>query len=98
MVCVDDFKAHYRGMIMSHMIADTTEELIKMADKIGVSRKWIQDKGTQWEHFDICQSKKELAIKNGAKLIGMRDLATISANRTADSLKNPIISPKNESS
>lgn len=93
MVYVDNFNAHYRGMIMSHMIADTTEELLEMANSIGVSKKWIQDPGTKWEHFDICQSKKALAIKKGAKLINMRELASISANRTAASLKNPIISP-----
>lgn len=61
MVYIDNFNAPYRGMIMCNMIADTTEELLQMVDKIGVNKKWIQDAGTYNEHFDICQSKKAKA-------------------------------------
>lgn len=53
-------------MIMAHMTADTTEELLVMADRIGVQRKWIQYPNTWKEHFDICKSKRDLAVKNGA--------------------------------
>lgn len=53
-------------MMMCHMMADTTEELIKMADAIGVQRKWIQYPGTPKEHFDICKSKRAKAISLGA--------------------------------
>lgn len=60
---------------MCHMVADTTEELNAMADKIGVQRKWIQYPGTRHEHYDICLSKKRLAIKYGAKEISGRELA-----------------------
>lgn len=80
-VYVDNFEIPYRGMLMCHMIADTQEELLQMADKIGVQRKWIQEYETPREHFDICKSKKALAIRHGAKLITMRELATITANR-----------------
>ncbi len=59
------------------MTADTTEELLTMADKIGVARKWIQNKNTWSEHFDICKSKKEKAIKFGAKSISLREAADI---------------------
>jgi len=65
-VYIDSFNAPYRGMIMCHMIADTTEELLSMADKIGVKRKWIQDAGTCYEHFDVCLSMKKKAIQAGA--------------------------------
>lgn len=68
-------------MIMCHMIADSTEEILQMVKKIGVNPKWIQDAGTPREHFDICLSKKALAIKAGAKEIGFRELATITMNR-----------------
>jgi hypothetical protein len=54
----------FRRMKMSHMMADTDAELHDMADKIGVARKWYQD-----DHYDICMSKRELAIKLGAKAI-----------------------------
>lgn len=87
MVYVDNFDIPWRGMIMSHMIADSTEELLEMVDKIGVQRKWIQDAGTPREHFDIALGKKHLAIQHGAKLIGMRELAKITSERQAPPLK-----------
>jgi Protein of unknown function (DUF4031) len=58
--------APFGRMLMCHMIADTTEELMSMADRIGVARKWVQDAGTTREHFDIALSKKRLAIQYGA--------------------------------
>ena len=64
-------------MKMCHMIADTRKELLDMAFKIGVDLKWIQYPGTEHEHFDICLSKKQLAIQNGAKEITARELVTI---------------------
>lgn len=65
-VYVDDMNAPYRGMLMCHLIADTTEELLEMADTIKVRRKWIQDAGTKYEHFDICLAKKQKALRAGA--------------------------------
>lgn len=81
MVYVDNYKAKYGRMTMCHMIADTQAELLEMVDKIGVQRKWIQNKGTPREHFDICMSKKKLAIQHGAKEIDMRELAKMTSNR-----------------
>lgn len=60
-------------MKMSHMLADTTDELLQMADRIGVNRKWIQDAGTVREHFDICLSKRKKAVAAGAKEITWRE-------------------------
>lgn len=61
-------------MIMCHMYADTHEELIEMAKKIGVNTKWIQYPGHPVkEHFDICLSKRELAFKYGAVATTWRD-------------------------
>lgn len=65
-VYVDDMNAPFGNMRMCHLIADTTEELLAMVDKIGVQRKWIQDAGTKREHFDIALSKKKLAVAAGA--------------------------------
>lgn len=82
MVYVDDmydFKKYgtntgqFGRMKMSHMLADTTQELLEMADKIGVQRKWIQNAGTNREHFDICMSKRKKAIELGAKEITWRE-------------------------
>jgi hypothetical protein len=66
-VYVDDMDAEFGRMKMSHMWADTHEELITMANKIGVALKWIQYPGHPIkEHFDIALSKKKLALENGA--------------------------------
>lgn len=65
-VYVDDMNAPFGRMLMCHLIADTTEELLTMVDKIGVQRKWIQNAGTNREHFDIALSKKKLALAAGA--------------------------------
>lgn len=77
MVYVDSMEAKFRRMIMCHMKADTTQELLEMVDKIGVQRKWIQDAGTPYEHFDICLSKKKLALAAGAKEVGWREIAKL---------------------
>lgn len=76
-VYVDDMEAAFGRMKMCHMVADTTAELLAMADKIGVDRKWIQKRGTYQEHFDIAKSKRALAIQHGAKSITQRELGAL---------------------
>lgn len=80
-VYVDDMKSPYGRMKMCHMIADTTEELLEMVDKIGVQRKWIQKTGTPYKHFDIALTKREKAIKLGAIEISSKELVKIIMNR-----------------
>lgn len=79
-VYVDDMYTVAMGrfgrMKMSHMIADTDDELHAMAAKIGVARKWFQR-----DHYDIAMSKRETAISLGARAITMRQLAYMSMNR-----------------
>lgn len=74
-VYVDDMRAPYKGMLMCHMIADTPQELMAMADRIGVKRKWIQHQGTPKEHFDICLAKRAEAVRAGAIELTERELA-----------------------
>ena len=49
-VYVDDMHLHPMGQLgrmkMCHMIADSTEELLAMADQIGVDRRWLQKRGS----------------------------------------------------
>jgi len=73
-VYVDPARHPFRGMMMCHMIADSRDELLEMADRIGVSRRWLQHEGRASEHFDICQSKRALAVRLGAVEITSRDL------------------------
>lgn len=70
-VYVDNMLAPLGRMKMCHMGADSTEELILMADKIGVQRKWIQFPGTWKEHYDICRSKRDYAVSLGAREVSM---------------------------
>ncbi len=73
-VFVDDMVAGFGRMKMCHMIADTTDELLAMAERIGVARKWLQKAGTYQEHFDICIAKRALAVQAGAVEVTMKDL------------------------
>lgn len=74
-VYVDDMRAGFGRMVMCHMIADKPYELLAMANVIGVQHKWLQKPGTANEHFDICLSKRKLAVLNGAIEISQRELA-----------------------
>lgn len=76
-VYVDNMRASYGRMKMCHMIADTTDELLAMADKIGVDRKWLQKPGQRHEHFDIALSKRALAVEAGAVEVSMMDIGRI---------------------
>lgn len=88
-VYVDDMHTTPMGnfgrMKMCHMVADTTEELLAMADTIGVQRKWIQHPGTSREHFDIATSKRVLAVAAGAVEISMRQTGQIARAKSAAS-------------
>lgn len=75
-VYVDDMRAPFGRLIMCHMAADSTEELLAMADTIGVARKWIQYPGTTKEHFDVCLGKRALAVKAGAIEVSARELCS----------------------
>ncbi|MCK9542896.1 MAG: DUF4031 domain-containing protein [Novosphingobium sp.] len=78
MVYVDDMNCLYGRMIMCHLFADTIEELHKIADKIQVNRKWFQTKNKKFPHYDICLSKKKLAIQEGAVEVRYRDIPKLS--------------------
>ena len=80
-VYVDDMKAKLGRMTMCHMLADSDEELLAMARKIGEPLRHHQYPGTPKSHFDICMQKKELAIAAGAVQITMKDAARIVKTR-----------------
>lgn len=66
---VDDVRHKFRHMTMCHMWADTLDELLGMARRIGVQAKWLQQPPkASWVHFDISLGKKDLARKYGAVL------------------------------
>lgn len=68
-VYVDDVRHRYGRMIMCHMWADSLDELLAMADRIGVQRKWLQQPPkASWVHFDISLTMKARALEAGALL------------------------------
>ena len=77
-VYVDDmFKfplGRFGRMKMSHMIADSQEELHAMADKIGLSRRWYQG-----DHYDVCMSLRAKAVAAGAREVTMKQLACMAS-------------------
>lgn len=80
-VYVDNQRAQYRGMVMCHMLADSTEELLAMADRIGVDRKHLQDAGTYREHLDICLTKRAAAVAAGALEVSVPTMRRIIRDR-----------------
>jgi len=89
-VYVDDMAMPFGRMIMYHMIADTHDELVAMADTIGVQRKWIQDAGSaRREHFDISKAKRAEAVAAGATEITWRELAFKLRDRQASYFPTP---------
>ena len=75
-VYVDDMRAPFRGMLMSHMFADSDAELNVFAQKLGLKLAWKHR-----DHFDISQSKRELAIEMGAKQINQHEMGKMVGER-----------------
>ena len=72
-VYVDNARIPYRYWLSSHMMADSTDELIDMAEAVGLQAKWIQAAGTYREHFDLSQGKRAEAIRRGAIPLTLRE-------------------------
>jgi hypothetical protein len=53
----------------SHMMADSTDELVAFAKRLGLRPAWIQHPGTWEEHFDLTEGKRLQAIGLGAMAI-----------------------------
>jgi Protein of unknown function (DUF4031) len=79
-VYVDDMYKYPMGqfgrMKMSHMIADTEEELHTMADKIGLNRRWYQG-----DHYDVAMITRTKAVAFGAVEITIHQLSAMSVLR-----------------
>lgn len=64
-------------MRMSHMLADSTEELEAMARQLGLSPRWLQHPGTYREHYDVCAANRAKAIELGAVEVNSRFLVNL---------------------
>lgn len=74
-VYVDKARHPYGRMFMSHMMADTLDELHAMAANLGLKRSWFQ--ALNRPHYDLCQAKKRQAIRLGAVEVSTRELVRI---------------------
>lgn len=100
-VYVDNAKHGYGRMIMCHMFSPDLTELHRMADHIGVARRWFQNPQTMpkvsWPHYDIARSKRSLAIAAGAVECDRYCMVAIAAiiNGEADPLRliRPLADP-----
>lgn len=54
-----------------HLIADSVEELIEFAIRIGMKKEWFQPKSSP--HFDLHADGREKAIANGAIALSQRE-------------------------
>ena len=77
MVYVDHARLRFGRMLMSHMVADSHEELLIVAARIGVSARWLQREGTPDEHFDVCESMRTKAIGFGAVPVSSKDIVRL---------------------
>ncbi len=79
-VYIDDMYRYafgaFKGMRMSHMIADSDEELHAMAARIGMKREWFQG-----DHYDVPLPNRELAIEAGGIAITYRQAGAMRRRR-----------------
>jgi len=74
-VYVDNARNPYGRMLMCHMVADTIEELLEMADKIGLQRRHFQP--TSHPHFDVSVGYRSKALAAGAVEVDRRGLVDV---------------------
>lgn len=66
-VYVDNAIHEWRGKRWAHMFCDgDIRELHRLAQAIGLKRAWFQD-DFRLPHYDVTESKREQALKLGAK-------------------------------
>ena len=75
---VDHLRIPFGRMRMSHLMADTKEELLRAAGALGLKHRWLQNEDQPKEHFDVSESKRKLAIDRlGAVPVTGRELVEI---------------------
>ena len=87
-VYIDDMYRYafgeFRGMQMSHMIADDDAELHDMAARIGMKREWFQG-----DHYDVPLPRRERALEIGAVAITYRQAGAMRRRRAVEGICGP---------
>lgn len=74
-VCVDSLRpcvrnARWKYDKSCHLLADSEEELVEFAVKMGLKPSWIQK--SRLVHFDLTEAKRKRAVALGAKEVDSR--------------------------
>ena len=81
---VDNVRTPYGRMLLSHMAADTPEELERARIQLGLPISAVHNAGTEREHIDLSAAKRREAIDLlGAVPVTPRDLVKIRQKRRA---------------
>ena len=80
-IYVDHARIPYRQMLMSHLMADTPEELRQAERSLGLPSGSVQHPGSPKEHLDVSESKRTLAISQGAIPVSSKFLVTMVRTR-----------------
>lgn len=81
-VYVDQADIPFRRMIMSHMVADTLDELHAMAASLGLRRAWFQP--FSFPHYDVAKAVRADAVSRGAIEVDHRGIAEVMRRLRAD--------------
>ena len=81
---VDHARLPYRRMLMSHLLADTSEELKQAEKLLGLPTNSVQHLGTPKEHLDISESKRAIAINMGAIEVTSKHLILLIRKKEKD--------------
>ena len=90
MLYVDHAQIPYKHMFMSHLMADSSEELLQATRKLGLPPWYIQEPGTPKEHMDVGDGKRQDAIAMGAIEVTSRDLVRLIRKRREDMKHSPV--------
>lgn len=77
-ILVDPMYPHKSGE-WCHMMSDQPSdeglaELHAMVARLGLRRSWFQDKNPRFPHYDLRRSKRDLALRYGAKAVSSREM------------------------
>lgn len=71
------------------MTADSTEELVAFALRLGLQEKYIQFPGTWKEHFDVTEPKRKKAVSLGAVEVSFRQRIMEMGKKRMQELSEP---------
>lgn len=64
-VYVDSEAIRWRGREWCHIVADSLDELHEFAARLGLQRRWFQNRG-RYPHYDVTMAVRMRALRLGA--------------------------------